>query len=134
MARWTFPSFKQLGRKLFRSRTEHDGLPNGPTSVSDWKRMLAAAADHVTSLDFVALRRAYARSVAYHPYEENEDAHAALQRALQAGDDQAAIATLNALLERDYINISTHLAAMATYERFPDRQKRAFHACGSRAG
>jgi len=91
-----------------------------------YESLLAQLKAGDTTIDFQALRYAYAETAQYHPYGNGGAAPDAF-KALQAGDLDKALAEANEILATNYVSIDAHFVCAAVYNRRGDAVKAAFH-------
>jgi hypothetical protein len=89
--------------------------------------LLAAARQDPENTDFAALRLAYTQSPGYAPYEQDRETGAALQKALEEVDLQAARTAVDQLLAHNYLNIDAHMTAAHLYRRLDDLASVDYH-------
>lgn len=88
---------------LAADRSGADGGSNG------YAMLLARLEQKDFTVDFAALRRAYAKTSSYRPDDPALTAlHRQMAEALQKGDDASAIRIARQVLARDYVDIDAH--------------------------
>ena len=83
------------------------------------------AFDH--SVDFRALRLAYAETVAYNPYETHSALREQLYTAVRAERYDQALQVASAILDRNYLDIDTHFACVMLYRRTQKVDQAGYH-------
>ncbi|OLC06322.1 MAG: hypothetical protein AUH41_13040 [Gemmatimonadetes bacterium 13_1_40CM_66_11] len=98
------------------------GTSSGPApATSEYRKLLVRLQAKDTSIDFTALRLAYAASPDYAPYGSDADDHRdSLSAALARRDYRRVIVEADAALTIDYLDIRTHVLRAYASEQLGD--------------
>jgi len=93
----------------------------------DYAVLLARAKLEPSSVDFTKLRMALTRSPAYRPYETYMAEDKEIEAAIAAADWNRAAALLAALLEKNYLRLSSHVYAITIYNKIDNPERGIYH-------
>ena len=102
--------------------------PPAPSSAEKYHALLARLRAKDTSIDFTALRLAYAASPEYAPYGSDADSHRdSLNAALKRQDFQRVILEADSALAIDYLDARTHVLRAYASEQLGDTAPAAWN-------
>jgi hypothetical protein len=85
--------------------------------------LLSNAKEHPESADYTALRMAFTETDAYDPYTLDKS----LANVMKEDQLEEAVETLAKSLDRNYVNIQTHITAVHLYRRLDVQPKIVYH-------
>jgi hypothetical protein len=92
-----------------------------------YHQLLEKAKQDPDSVNYTALRMAYAHSSEYDPFRFDSEAHAILSQAMDKRDLTAALDALKRLLDAYYLDIHAHMLAVDIYESLGTDKNETFH-------
>ena len=96
--------------------------------ASTYDSLLARARSHDPTLDFGALRHAYAHSNQYAPYDTRQrDAHRSVYESLDKGDYRRVLALVDSLLLTNFVDLEAHMAGTLAAQALRDSSRATFH-------
>ena len=94
---------------------------------SDYKALLNKAKAQDQSLDFTALRMAFADSAEYDPYGPDSDKRSEMFKALRGAQYDKAIEAADSILKKAFVNIDAHIACTIAYRETRKADRAEFH-------
>jgi hypothetical protein len=99
-----------------------------PLQDSTYHQLLARLKTRDTTIDFTALRLAFAASEDYAPYGSDADVHCdSLSAALEHGDFRRALNEADSALAIDYLDVRTHVLRAYAAEQLGDDAAASWH-------
>jgi len=96
--------------------------------ASAYDSLLARARSHDPTLDFGALRHAYAHSNQYAPYDTRQgDAYRSVYESLDKGDYRRVLALVDSLLLTNFVDLEAHMAGTLAAQALRDSSRATFH-------
>ena len=96
-------------------------------SETDYAVLLARAKEDPKTVDFAKLRLAFATTAAYQPYQSYHAEDREIDTLMKSGDWLRALDLINALLDKNYIRIRSHLHAFIAYRKKGDAERASYH-------
>jgi len=90
--------------------------------------LLKRVKEYDRSVDFGALRLAYAATPAYNPYSNDGDTRDSMYSALRDKKYDEALRAAQKILENNYVDIDAHTVCKIAYRQMADNDKSALHA------
>jgi hypothetical protein len=95
--------------------------------MMQYEALLTMAKADPGSIDFTALRLAYANSPLYDPYNRNRQTVEMLIESISVGASQKALALIHTLLDQHYLDTEAHALAASVYRQKGDTHKADYH-------
>jgi hypothetical protein len=98
-----------------------------PRTSASYDSLLARLRGGDLTIDYLALRLAYAATPQYAPYDFRTESKTAMRTAFAAGECRTALAVADSTLARNYVDIEAHVVSDQCMGRLGDHAKASYH-------